>query len=378
MNPSTAPVVVAGYFPPPFHGQAVATERLASLLEPARAVARVSLQNARGLRMDGRPRLADALAYVRERAAWGRALAARPGSTVLWASVSPQPRGHLRDALLVLPLFPSTQRVLGVVHWGAFEALFARPWLRPSTRRLVDRLDGFVFLDDALAAPCAPFIPPEKRLVVPNTVGDDVIATADELAAKRADRRARSTLRLLFLSNMIASKGYGDALGAVARLHARGVAVEATFAGAWPDAAARAAFEAAVRDDGLGAVVQHVGPVRERAAIRRLYLDADALLLPTYYPTEAQPLVLLEALACGTPLLTTRAGAITGVFTDGVEGFFVPPRDPGTLAAAAERLTDADRWTRASEAARARFDARFSPDAVRRAWLAVLDAPRVR
>ncbi len=357
--PSSLPsVVVAGYFPPPATGQSVATERLASLLEPALAVHRVSLTGAHGLGMQAQagPTVAGALGYARAAWAWRRHLRAHAHATVLWPSVSPKTVGHLRDALLVLPAFAPSQRVYGVVHWGIFDRLGAAAWLRPSVRRMVERLSGFVFLDPALADACAGFIPEGKRLVIPNTVADDVIASSDELDRRRAPRPPGAPLRVLFLSNMLPDKGYDDVLGAVGRLHRSGRRVEATFAGAWPDPLEAGRFEGLVAEEGVGDLVRYVGAVHDRAEVRRLMLAHDVFAFPSRY-IEAQPLVLLEAMASGTPVVTTRNGAIASMLDDGVEGRFVPSPDT---------------WQAASRAARARFDAQFSPGAVRAAWTSLL------
>ncbi len=368
-------VIVAGYFPPPMTGQSVATERLASLLEPVCTVSRVSLTGSHGLtlRPDSAPTLGGAIGYLRAAWQWRADLRRHPGAAVLWTSISPRPAGHLRDVLLVQPAFAPSQRVFAVVHWGAFPDL-GRPALRRSVERLMRRLTGVVFLDPSLADACAAFVPEAKRLIVPNTVADEVIAGADDLAARR-EATGERPLRILFLSNMLEDKGYPDVVAAVGLLQARGVAVEATFAGAWPHADEHARFDARVRESGAGMSVRYAGVVREREAIRRLMLDHDVLAFPTRYPSEAQPLVILEALACGTPVVTTASGAIPNMITDGVEGRLVPAFAPDALADALVMYGDRDRWQAASRAARDRFDRQFSPAAVRAAWMRIVDRP---
>ncbi len=373
-----SPVLVAGYFPPPTTGQAVATERVARLLDPACDVACVSLQGAhsRGVGAGAAPTLAGAWSYARAAFAWRRALRQHPSATVLWTSISPKISGHLRDALLVLPAFASSQRVFGVVHWGGFERLGMVAWMRPLVARMVRRLDGVVFLDRSLADACARFIPEGKRLVVPNTVSDDIIASAAELDARRAPWADGRALRVLFFSNMLPEKGYGDVVRAIGRLRRDGVAVEATFAGAWPDDAQARHFADLVDESGAGDAATYVGSVHERADVRRLMLGHDVLAFPSNYADEAQPLVLIEAFACGTPVVTTTVGAIPSIVTDGVEGRLITPGDADAVADALVQFRDRAWWHAASVAARARFDAQFSPDVVRRAWLhAISTAP---
>jgi glycosyltransferase involved in cell wall biosynthesis len=71
-----------------------------------------------------------------------------------------------------------------------------------------------------------------------------------------------------------------------------------------------------------------------------LYTGADLLVLPTF--SEASPLVAFEAMACGTPVLSTRVAGLPELVSDWQTGFLVKPGDVGQLAIAIRFLT-ADR-----------------------------------
>lgn len=241
-----------------------------------------------------------------------------------------------------------------------------------TARRLVRRLNGLVFLSEALAQRCAIWVPEGKRFVVPNTIDDSLLCTGAEIEVKRARRRAGGSLRLLFFSHMIPSKGYMDVLTAVGLLHERGVDVHADFVGRWDSETGQQAFEEAVRSYGIHDAITYHGGVYDRSTAKALYLNADVFLLPTYYPTEAQPLTVIEAMSAGTPLIVTQHASLPETIREDVEGHFVPFRDPEAIAAAIERLVDYDHWARLSEGARSRFEEVFSPDAVRRQWVELL------
>jgi glycosyltransferase involved in cell wall biosynthesis len=71
--------------------------------------------------------------------------------------------------------------------------------------------------------------------------------------------------------------------------------------------------------------------------------------------------VLVEAMACGTPVVTTGISGIPELVSDGVDGLLVPPNDPAALAAAIRALyedrTFAERLGAAGRATvRERFD----------------------
>lgn len=89
--------------------------------------------------------------------------------------------------------------------------------------------------------------------------------------------------------------------------------------------------------------------------LARAYSAASVLVLPTL--EEGLALVLGEALSYGTPVIATVNSGGADLFTDGVEGFLVPIRDPQTLADRLRHLTDPALRARMAQAALARMKA---------------------
>lgn len=69
-----------------------------------------------------------------------------------------------------------------------------------------------------------------------------------------------------------------------------------------------------------------------------LYQQADLFVFPTQ--AEAFGIAALEAIASGLPVITTPVGGLPDIVRDGVNGFLVPPGDPGMLAARLQLLID--------------------------------------
>ncbi len=94
------------------------------------------------------------------------------------------------------------------------------------------------------------------------------------------------------------------------------------------------------------------------------YRQADIFVLPANARAEAFGTVLLEAMACGLPCITTEVGSGTSwVVEDGVTGLVVPPRDPEALATAIRSLLDApDKMSEMGKAGRNRVEAEFTTD----------------
>jgi glycosyltransferase involved in cell wall biosynthesis len=78
---------------------------------------------------------------------------------------------------------------------------------------------------------------------------------------------------------------------------------------------------------------------------------ADLITLPSYM--EGCPNVILEALACGRPVVATKVGGIPEIMGDEC-GRLVPPREPGALAQALAAVLDADWDSAAISAQRSR------------------------
>lgn len=362
-------VIVLGRFPPPIDGQSLLTEHVAALLDGAYDVRRIDTQPRDDVaRHQHGVSLRRLVHFAALRLLLAKALPKDAGSTILWPAVSPDVAGHLRDRFAVLPALRPYGNVFAVVHRGNFDKLFRSSLTRASARRMVRRLTGFVFNTEGLSRRCSQWIPAEKRFIIPNTIDEALLFSEEEIADKQRLRLERRTTRLLYLSNMIRSKGYLDVLEAARLLKERGTEIEVQFVGAWMNESDRTDFDGRISQAGLAPVVKHLGPIRDRRRIKEVYGRSDVLILPTYYPNEAQPLVVIEALNAGVPIVATRHASIPEMVTDGRESILVPPREPTAISEAVLQMANSDRWLQLSRAARSRFNEYYSPKRVRMHW----------
>jgi glycosyltransferase involved in cell wall biosynthesis len=100
-----------------------------------------------------------------------------------------------------------------------------------------------------------------------------------------------------------------------------------------------------------GKEIQIVGEVNERTK-QSFLANASALLFPIDWP-EPFGLAMIEAMACGTPVIAFRRGSVPEVIDDGVTGFIVDDEQEGLQAI--KRLSDLDR-----SRVRAGFERRFT------------------
>ncbi|HEY4591394.1 MAG TPA: glycosyltransferase family 4 protein, partial [Thermoanaerobaculia bacterium] len=131
----------------------------------------------------------------------------------------------------------------------------------------------------------------------------------------------------------------------------------------------RAALERAAAD--LGPAVAFLG-TRDAAQVRTLLRGAAALVVPSIY--EGMPLVVLEAMAAGVPVVASAVSGIPEVVVDGETGWLVPPEDPEALARAlAEVLADPGEARRRGEAGRRRVAERYRPAVAAASWRAAIE-----
>ncbi len=164
---------------------------------------------------------------------------------------------------------------------------------------------------------------------------------------------------LMFLGRIEAIKGPDLAVEAAARAGRRLI-----LAGNVPEEH-RAWFEARVAPHLDGERVRYVGPVDD-ARKAELLGQCAALLMPIRWD-EPFGIVMIEAMACGTPVVGTRRGAVPEVVADGETGFVVDGLDD--LVAALGRLPELDR-----AACRARVERLYAAGPVAEAYLAVYRA----
>jgi glycosyltransferase involved in cell wall biosynthesis len=121
----------------------------------------------------------------------------------------------------------------------------------------------------------------------------------------------------------------------------------------------RAEIERAAERAGVGARVVLVG-VRPDA--RAVLAAADALVLPSVW--EGLPLVALEALAAGVPIVATAVRGVRELLTDGRDALLAPPGDAGAFAAALRAVLEDGALARRLAAAGAELAARHSEEAM--------------
>jgi glycosyltransferase involved in cell wall biosynthesis len=166
---------------------------------------------------------------------------------------------------------------------------------------------------------------------------------------------------VLAVGHLSEVKGYPVFLEAAARLAPRlGDVAFVALGGETTTPGYRAVLEARAAALGVAARVHFLG---WRSDVARVMGAADVVVLPSL--AEGLPLAVLEAMACGRPVVASAVGGVPEAVVDGRTGLLVPPGDAGALAEAIQRvLEDPAAGRRMGAEGRRRLEAHFSLDRV--------------
>ena len=178
------------------------------------------------------------------------------------------------------------------------------------------------------------------------------------------------SVRILFLSNLIESKGYEDVVRALAILRDRyKINASAVFAGEFmvsEDDKIKSSilqkknnFNSLVSKLNLKNRVEFLGSV-DGDLKWQLFSRAHFFCLPTKYINEGQPVSIIEAMAYGCVILATKFRAITDLIEDDVSGKFIRYLDPESIAAAVNDILLNHQYNKMSMEAIRIFDEKFT------------------
>jgi glycosyltransferase involved in cell wall biosynthesis len=261
--------------------------------------------------------------------------------------------GFLRDAVLLLEA--RALRRIVIVHFharGFDEFVAAEAWWMRRLVRLALRTPRthLIVLGTSLSGEFEGLIPHDRIHVVANGVEDQRVDAAPPA----------SVPTVLHLSTLWSAKGVFEVLESAERLRARIPGIRYQLAGAWYSDDERKRAMGLVAREHLTRDVQFLGRV-EPSERRRLLAAATVMAFPSH--SEGHPLVALEALSAGLPVVATRTGAIPEMITDGREGFLVDVGDVDGLTCRIEEiLTDPELRRRLSANARSRYERDFTAD----------------
>ncbi len=179
-----------------------------------------------------------------------------------------------------------------------------------------------------------PNIPPDRIRVLHNGVDLDFFSPGESASP--------SANSILGVGRLVPKKGFEDLLRACLILRNRGLGFHCQIVGQGPG---EPALRELSKDLGLEADVEFLG-ARNQEEVRTLMRSASVTCLPCLRDgdgnQDALPTVLLEALGCGLPVVSTRLSGIPEIIDSEENGLLVEPGEPDELAQALGRVLESE------------------------------------
>jgi glycosyltransferase involved in cell wall biosynthesis len=212
------------------------------------------------------------------------------------------------------------------LHSGEFDEFYEKhcgPLRRALVRGVLRKASVLIALSGARAQWLARTVPGVRVEVIHNPLLIE--------GGREGGRSSERGNTVLYMGRMTAKKGIYDFLEAVGRLHEQGLPLRALVCGTGEEESVRRFIE----ERNLSTVVDLAGWVAgdQKWAILGA---ASVFVLPSYF--EGQPMAVLEAMACGTPVVCTRVGGVPDVIIHEQDGLLVEAGDVPALASAIQRL----------------------------------------
>ena len=294
------------------------------------------------------------------------------GQKNLYLSVAQNWVGFLRDSIFILLAAIGRQRIVIHVHGGNYDGFYASlsPLQQYVVRVFLKPVDTILILGKSLYS-MFDFEPAlrDKIQVVFNGLPYNIEELSSEPKHLPSEEQERP--KLLFLSNLIVSKGYLQVLEALHILvHDLRTDAECHFCGSFVLASdicpyatpeeAEADFLHQIKKLGLGEHAFWHGPVDGNRKLRFLE-ESHFFLLPTRYMYEGQPISIIEALAFGLVVITTPYRTIPEMVEEGKVAELISFDQPEEIARAIESyIRNPDKFEAMSRASIDRYHKTFT------------------
>lgn len=260
--------------------------------------------------------------------------------------------GYKANILLSLVHRRSGPRLVCTLHGWTAVSHRSRLWFYEALDRfLLRRFDRVVVVSEPMRRVASRHVAGDRLVVIPN--GIELAKSGGEPRVSTRQASAPGTVRILAIGRLSHEKGFDRLVAATASLVAGGMQPLVTIAG---DGDCRAALEQQIAAAGLQAQLRLVGYV---ADVDKLYRESDLFVICSR--TEGLPLVLLEAMAHGLPVVATSVGEIPVVLGHGRYGCLLEDDSPQALADGIRRVTGSsnpgEQASRASAHVRAEYSA---------------------
>jgi glycosyltransferase involved in cell wall biosynthesis len=174
------------------------------------------------------------------------------------------------------------------------------------------------------------------------------------------NRNKPDRINILYLSNLFPEKGFHELIEVFGKLARDNPNIYLYITGGFPYLGIQKKVKKQILKSGLGNRIFFKGPRYDKDKLR-IYGEADIFVFPTFFRQECFPLVILEAMQAGLPIITTSEGAIPEIIDNEVNGIIINQKDNDALEYQIKRLVnDQNLRSILGSAARKKFNENFT------------------
>ncbi|PHV64202.1 glycosyltransferase family 4 protein [Cyanobacterium aponinum] len=294
-----------------------------------------------------------------------------PYQNVVYMTIASSKLGFIRDMMVVWFAWLFKKRIILHLKGGGYKEFYLNQssLFQKLICNTLAKSNHIIVLGELLRDQFY-FVPDiDKKLkVIPNGLTTNLNT---KLAQIKSLPSTNQNLRLLYLSNLIPSKGYLALLDACIKLiQDYDVKLICDFCGEFNKTAVddqsldiktqREEFFEKIKKAGLENSIVYHGTVSGEKK-EKMLREAHFFILPTLYPWEGQPLSIIEALAFGTPVISTYHRGIPEQVKDGYNGYLIKNNDPQAIVnAILKGIKSSDDYQKLSENAIQHFQENFT------------------
>ncbi|MFW1144682.1 glycosyltransferase family 4 protein [Vibrio parahaemolyticus] len=212
-----------------------------------------------------------------------------------------------------------SRSISGVFFWAFLKALYRFSLGGNNSKVIFENKDDLDFFVKSM-------ISKEEQSFIVNGAGVDI----DEFCPSK---EKTSTITVVFVARMLKDKGVREYIEAGRILQDRNIPVELLLIGTTDPGNPSSMTDEELKNASGKGYVKHLG---FRNDIANCYQKSHIACLPSY--REGLPKSLIEAAACGLPIITTDVPGCRQMVSASKNGIIVPPRDPISLANAIQEL----------------------------------------
>jgi glycosyltransferase involved in cell wall biosynthesis len=246
---------------------------------------------------------------------------------LVYFSIMPVGKGFLKDTLLVILLKLFRVRIVYHLHNKGIPHYF--------DRNIYRLLYKFVFRNCSIIHLSEDLFNSEFEKLPKNRVQHYIVPNGIHSIKKYVRKKSTNKINILFFSNLIPEKGYVTSLNAIKKLVEEGYKnLKLIVAGTPSKLSEKVIFNFFDRNPQLKDFIEIQGTTYGEEKTK-LFNSSDLFIFPSRFTQECMPLVIIEAMSVGMPVIASDIGAIPELIQNNKNGFLIPP---GNVDALTEKI----------------------------------------